>query len=70
MMSDPTPTAHVESPCIKVCVLDADQMCVGCGRILREIADWSRMTREEQRLACVHAAQRLQAQLGRGTEKR
>ena len=29
------------SPCVKVCRLDRDQICVGCGRTLQEIAGWS-----------------------------
>jgi predicted Fe-S protein YdhL (DUF1289 family) len=39
-----------ESPCIKVCQLDADRRCRGCGRTVDEIAGWSGMT-AEQRIA-------------------
>ena len=38
-----------ESPCINVCVLDDDQVCVGCGRTLTQIALWSQMSEEEKR---------------------
>jgi uncharacterized protein len=48
------------SPCVKVCRLDAaNNMCIGCGRLLSEIAEWSRMSYEQQRAACEVAAQRL-----------
>jgi hypothetical protein len=36
------------SPCIKVCVLDQQNLCVGCLRTLDEIAGWDAMSREEQ----------------------
>ena len=32
----------VESPCINVCKIEND-VCVGCGRTLEEIAHWSEM---------------------------
>ncbi len=39
------------SPCIKVCSLDeVRRICVGCGRTLDEIANWSHLD-EVQRLA-------------------
>lgn len=40
------PTA--ESPCIKVCQIDLDDRCRGCGRTLDEIARWREMTRDER----------------------
>lgn len=36
------PTA--ESPCIKICQLDLDDRCRGCGRTLDEIREWSGMS--------------------------
>ena len=30
----------VPSPCIDVCTLDDDELCVGCGRHIEEIAAW------------------------------
>lgn len=47
------------SPCIKVCQLDAANMCIGCGRLLSEVAAWSRMSPEQQQAVCEAAAQRL-----------
>ncbi|WP_347338215.1 DUF1289 domain-containing protein [Variibacter gotjawalensis] len=38
------------SPCVKICVLDPDsKMCLGCGRTIGEIGNWSRLTDEERR---------------------
>jgi uncharacterized protein len=36
------------SPCINVCVLDAQRCCVGCRRTLDEIGRWARMSAAEQ----------------------
>jgi predicted Fe-S protein YdhL (DUF1289 family) len=36
------------SPCIKVCVLDAEARCTGCGRTIDEIAGWGRMSAAAQ----------------------
>jgi predicted Fe-S protein YdhL (DUF1289 family) len=50
------------SPCVKVCRLDAaNTMCIGCGRLLSEIAAWSKMSAEQQATVCEAAAQRLRA---------
>ena len=37
------------SPCMNVCVLDAQRNCIGCRRTLDEIARWGRMSAAEQR---------------------
>jgi predicted Fe-S protein YdhL (DUF1289 family) len=34
--------AGVASPCVDICRLDAEGLCVGCRRTLGEIAEWSR----------------------------
>jgi predicted Fe-S protein YdhL (DUF1289 family) len=48
------------SPCVGVCKLDRSQnMCIGCGRLLAEIAAWSRMTPEEQHKVRELSAARL-----------
>ena len=40
----------VESPCIKVCVVDpASGHCLGCYRTIEEIAAWTAMTPEARR---------------------
>ena len=43
-MAQPAPT----SPCINVCTLDPDGVCMGCLRRVDEIARWGRMSAVEQ----------------------
>jgi uncharacterized protein len=57
--TQPHQAQPVHSPCIKVCVLDAGGVCVGCGRRIEEIAGWSQWTAEQQRSICELAAARL-----------
>ena len=47
------------SPCNKICRLDADQVCVGCGRTLDEIAEWSVASEARRREIVIACAQRL-----------
>lgn len=49
----------VASPCIQVCVLDALNVCTGCGRSLDEIAEWSRAADTRKQEICGLAQQRL-----------
>jgi len=39
---------EAKSPCRKVCRLDEDGMCVGCFRMLDEIANWAIMNNPER----------------------
>ena len=39
----------VMSPCIGVCALDDDDVCIGCWRTGREITDWGRVDNEGKR---------------------
>ncbi len=42
--------AEIESPCVKVCTLDARAgICLGCGRTVDEIARWTLMSAEDRR---------------------
>jgi uncharacterized protein len=38
-----------QSPCISVCVLDDDDICMGCYRSAEEITDWFMATNEQKR---------------------
>lgn len=43
--------APVSTPCIKVCAVSGEHgLCIGCGRTLKEIAEWGAMD-EPARLA-------------------
>lgn len=50
--------ARPASPCMNVCVLDATRTCVGCRRTIDEIANWARMSADEQ-WRVVHRLERL-----------
>jgi predicted Fe-S protein YdhL (DUF1289 family) len=46
-----TALPKISSPCIKVCILNADKnQCTGCGRTTEQIMDWM-LYSEEKRLA-------------------
>jgi predicted Fe-S protein YdhL (DUF1289 family) len=54
--------AEIESPCIKVCVLDpGSEHCVGCGRSLAEIAGWTAFAPEERRRIMAELPARMAA---------
>ena len=39
---------YPESPCVRLCVLDDNKVCVGCKRTIEEIVAWSTMSAAEQ----------------------
>jgi predicted Fe-S protein YdhL (DUF1289 family) len=41
--------AAVASPCIDICRLDAQGLCVGCRRTIEEITEWSRASEGRRR---------------------
>jgi predicted Fe-S protein YdhL (DUF1289 family) len=38
----------IKSPCVNICQLDADKVCLGCFRSLEEIGAWSLASEEER----------------------
>jgi len=40
--------ASTQSPCVRNCCLDENDVCLGCGRLLDEILRWRSMTDEER----------------------
>jgi predicted Fe-S protein YdhL (DUF1289 family) len=51
-------TAPVVSPCIRRCTLDEADVCIGCGRSLQEILDWTAMDATLRQQARERAAAR------------
>lgn len=50
------------SPCVRLCTLDPEiGFCVGCGRTLAEIGQWSRYSDAERRAIMDGLAERLAA---------
>ncbi|HWM81104.1 DUF1289 domain-containing protein [Pseudorhodoplanes sp.] len=49
MAATTTDSAMIESPCVKVCVMDAGTgLCLGCNRRIDEIARWRAMSAGER----------------------
>jgi predicted Fe-S protein YdhL (DUF1289 family) len=49
----------VQSPCVKICELNEDGVCVGCGRDRAEIAGWKGMSEADRSKTVESAAERL-----------
>jgi predicted Fe-S protein YdhL (DUF1289 family) len=56
----PLPTKPA-SPCIQVCTLDDDQVCIGCGRTVDDIIAWTRLTDTEKWTVLAQSAERRSA---------
>jgi predicted Fe-S protein YdhL (DUF1289 family) len=39
---------EVESPCVRNCCLDQQDMCLGCFRSITEILEWSNVSTEKR----------------------
>ncbi|MDF0730440.1 DUF1289 domain-containing protein [Pseudomonas entomophila] len=39
----------VASPCVNICALDEQDVCIGCQRTVQEITRWTRMDNQERR---------------------
>lgn len=45
----PSPSVDsIESPCIDVCELDSDFVCIGCGRTIDEVLKWPEYTDDQK----------------------
>lgn len=67
MTDDIWKRAEIESPCVKLCVIQAEsRTCIGCFRTIDEISGWSRMTAEERRAIMAE----LPARAGQITRRR
>jgi len=55
MTATETPLA---SPCISVCALDDEDICIGCFRSAKEITLWRTMTNAERRQVIARAGER------------
>ena len=60
----------IETPCVKVCTLDARTgLCLGCGRTVDEIARWTVMNASERAQVMRELPDRLAACNGTKTAK-
>ena len=53
--------AEPKSPCISVCVLDDNDICLGCFRSATEITDWLMSSAEQKREIIRLARERMEA---------
>lgn len=49
---------EIESPCIRNCCLDDDDICMGCFRSLEEIKQWYEASAEQKQAVLERAEQR------------
>lgn len=54
----PKAVQPLKSPCISVCALNEDDICIGCFRSAREITLWTRMSNDERRKVLLAARER------------
>ena len=40
---------RVQSPCVSICALDENDLCIGCHRTSDEIMSWPALNNEERR---------------------
>lgn len=52
------------SPCVRLCTLDEQDICVGCGRTLADITNWTRMS-DADKAACVARGRETLHAMGR-----
>jgi predicted Fe-S protein YdhL (DUF1289 family) len=63
-MPPPDPLA---SPCVRNCCLDEQNVCMGCGRALHEIVQWSTASDGQKAAILERSVERLRARAARGT---
>lgn len=51
----------IQSPCNKICTLNSDNICIGCGRSREEIGRWSQLPDEEKARVVKRARARLES---------
>lgn len=54
----------VHSPCVSICVLDDDDICIGCYRSGREISDWGKYDNDTRRQVLAKVAARMRGEPG------
>jgi len=63
MTTPPKPREKpVKSPCVSICALDIDDICMGCQRTAKEISAWGKMTNQQRREVLQQASTRAREQ--------
>jgi len=53
---------YVISPCINICKLDENKICIGCYRTLDEIANWTKYTDVQKQAVITQLQSRIQGE--------
>jgi len=61
-MSDFLAIQTVQSPCVSICALDDDDVCMGCYRTGMEISQWGNLNAEKQRLVVKRSQHRMRGE--------
>lgn len=61
--SDNQSAAPVSSPCVYICALDDNDICMGCYRSAEEITQWGRYSDAEKRAVLQAVGERERASL-------
>ncbi|MAR58842.1 MAG: DUF1289 domain-containing protein [Porticoccaceae bacterium] len=56
-----TPDSKTLSPCISICTLNEDSICLGCFRSMDEILDWQFMEVDQKKSVLVKCKSRSDA---------
>ena len=59
-----------QSPCVRICTLNHDNICIGCGRNAEEIKNWSIFSDDEKRSVKNQLKKRLENLLQKMRAKR
>lgn len=57
-MTGDTKEKSVASPCVSICLLNDEDICVGCYRSAAEIGDWTLLDNDARRAVLSRAYQR------------
>jgi predicted Fe-S protein YdhL (DUF1289 family) len=63
-MSESAPNSTrdpLASPCVRLCCLDDDDVCMGCGRLLGEIVRWGTTTDADKAAILERSRERLRS---------
>ena len=60
-----TTIGNIESPCIRNCCLDQDDICMGCYRTVSEIIAWGTANNEERKTILLNAKRREKEAVGK-----
>jgi len=50
----------MKSPCVRLCTLNEEDLCLGCGRLVNEITSWSAYSDERRNEVMQECVRRLQ----------